>query len=207
MKKKIVWEKWKDPLLSNYDETEWPGYDLDEDGDKIPIHSAERQPVMHTPFGMVSVLNDAMAVSAFDFWIMHCNFDLTENLVARIEQVPGVESLEPYTRYRARIGFPRSGLFKAGEVMHEIDSLVKELDHASQNQQLVGLEMEIAQKAIDARDKAEQEFEHWAVWVVPNGQLEVLGSDTMDDEYRHNLTLLQRAQESVGGRLLTSESE
>lgn len=205
MRKQIVWEKWRDPMLSNYEETEWPGYDLDENGDKIPIHTADRQPVMHTPFGMISVVNDTMATSAFDFWMMYTNFDITEGIARIIEQVPGVETLEINTRYRARIGFPRSGLFRPRDVMHEIDKAVRGLDHAQQHQQLVGLEVDVAHKVMATRDEIEKKHEHWAIWVVPNGNMETIGSDRDDDDYRHQLLLLRQAQESVGGRLLTSE--
>ncbi len=207
MKKKFVWEKWKDPLLSNYAECEWPGYDLDENEDKIPVHSAERQPVMHTPFGMISVVNDSMAANAFDFWVLHTNFDIQEGIAQVIEKVVGVETLEVYTRYRVRIGFPRSGLFQPREVMHEIETAISSLDHAAQNHLLTGLEMEVAEKVIKARDNVDQKFEHWAIWVVPNGNMEIAGSNELDDKYRNRLVLLKRAQETVGGRLLTSEGE
>jgi hypothetical protein len=207
MKKKFVWQKWIDPLLSNYEETEWPGYDLDEDGDKIPIHTVERQPVLHTPFGVVSVVDDAMASKSFDFWLLHTNFDLTEGMASLISQVPGVETLEVYTRYRARVGFPRSELFVSREVMHEVEQAILALSHGLQNQLLIGIEQDAAEKVIDARDKVEKKFEHWAIWVVPNGNMEVLGSDKLDDEYQQRLSLLKQVQDSVGGRLLTSESE
>lgn len=207
MKKKFVWEKWKDPLLSNYEETEYPGYDLDEDGNEIPIHTASRQPVLHTPFGVVSVLNDAMAANTFDFWIMHTNFDIKEGIARVIEQVAGVETLEVYTRYRVRIGFPRSNLFRPRDAMHEIEVAILELDHITQNQLLTGLETDVAEKVMDTRDTIDKKYEYWAIWVVPNGNMEIAKSNKFNDKYKQRLTLLQQAQETVGGRLLTSESE
>ena len=36
MKRLVKWESWIDPLNSNLDEVEWPGFNLDEDGDEIP---------------------------------------------------------------------------------------------------------------------------------------------------------------------------
>jgi len=207
MRKKTVWEKWKDPMLSNYDEVEWPGYDLDEDGDIIPIHTVEKQPVMHTPFGMISVVDSSLASSSFDFWIMHTNFGINNNMLHIIEQVPGVESLEIYTRYRARVGFPRSGLFKPGEVMHEIDNAMRQLDYDIQNQLLIGLELNVAERVIKARDGIDKKHDHWAILVVPNGNIEVICSDKIDKKYNDKFQTLQQTYESVGGRLLTSESE
>jgi len=207
MKNKIVWEKWRDPMLTNYLDEEWPGSDLDEDEDKIPVHTVERQPVMHTPFGMLSVLDASMACKQFDFWMMHTNFDITEGLANVIENLPGVETLEIYTRYRARLGFPRSGLFTARDVMHSVQQAVDDIHHMDQNQVLEGLDISIAEHVMEARDKVEKKYEHWAIWMVPNGNLEVVGSDTDDETYRNKITVLQQAQMAVGGRLLTSEDE
>jgi len=202
-----VWEKWKDPLLSNFDETEWPGYDMDEDGEAVPFHSAERQPIMHTPFGVVSIMNDSLGSKSFDFWILHTNFDIRENIVKAIEQVNGVETLEIYTRYRIRVGFPRSGLFRPRDIMHEIEEAIYDIDRDSQNQLLIGLDTDVAKKVIDARNKIEEKYEYWAIWVVPNGNMEVVSSDKLNEQYQSKLALLQQAHINVGGRLITSENE
>lgn len=207
MKKQIVWEKWRDPLLSNLDDAEWPGYDLDADGNKIPLHTLERQPVLNTPHGMLSVTTHAMANSQFDFWIMHTNFDITEGIASMIDTMPGVESLEIYTRYRARIGFPRSGLFDNQQTKHNILKAVRALDHAQQNQALYGLELQVAEKVMDMRDNVENKFEHWIIWVVPNGNIEVVGADKIDEDYKRKVAELYEAQAAVGGRILTSETE
>jgi hypothetical protein len=67
--------------------------------------------------------------------------------------------------------------------------------------------MEVAQKAMETRDELEKQYEHWALWIVPNGNFEVVGADKVDENYQRQVVLLQQAQQSVGGRLLTSESE
>jgi hypothetical protein len=222
MRKKIAWEHWRDPLLSNYEDEEWPGYDLDENGDKIPVHTVERQPVMHTPHGMVSVLDDSMASNDYDFWVMHTNFDLNRGVAGLIETVDGVETMEVYTRYRARLGFPRSGegdredeanfvpFFRPRDVMNRIDDAVREYFHYAQNQTLVGLGIQTAEKVIETRDKLDKEFDHWTIWVLPNGNVEVLNSDGKPEsfaDYQHRLSVLKKAHQTVGGRLLSSESE
>lgn len=202
-----MWEKWKDPLLSNYKETEWPGFDLDANDNQIPIHTVDRQPVLHTPFGMVSMVNDTMAANNFDFWIMHTNFDLTEGLISMIEQTPGVETLEIYTRYRGRIGFPMSELFNTGLIINSIDKIIHDLNYNQQNMLLEGLDDSIFENAVNTRDIIDNKFAHWAMWVVPSGNLEILGADKLDEQYRKKLKIMQQAQISVGGCILTSENE
>jgi len=204
MKKKFAWERWRDPLLSDYEEDGWP-CEEDESGNPIPIHSIERQPVMHTPHGMLSVVDASMACTSFDFWIMHTNFGITNKIAAIIEAVDGVESIEVYTRYRARLGFPKSGLFNSQDVRYAIEEAVRDMSNEEQNQLLVGLELSVAERVIEMRKDIDKKFEHWAIYVVPNGNLEVVGSDTMDEHYKDKVSLLKECQESVGGRLLTSE--
>lgn len=203
MKKKIVWEKWKDPLLSNYDETEWPGFEETEDGDKIPIHTVDKQPVLHTPFGVVSLLGQTMASSHFDFWLMHTNFDITEGFAEVLERIPGVETLEIYTRYRARLGFPRSGLFDIGEIKLNICRLVKESERSAQNEELDGLAEDIAHRIIDIRDSVDDKYDYWAILMLPNGNVEIVHSNECNQEYRQKLLELSNTKESVGGKLLT----
>ncbi len=205
MKKKIIWEKWKDPLLSNYDETEWPGFDENEDGEKIPIHTADKQPVLHTPFGVVSLLGPTMASSHFDFWMMHTNFDITEDFARLLENISGVETLEIYTRYRARIGFPRSGLFDINSVKSTICRIVKEADRFLQDGELEDIEEETANRIKDMRDNIDDKYDYWAILMLPNGNVEILKSDTCDEEYRAKLFDFLATKESVGGKLLTHD--
>lgn len=205
MTKKVVWEKWKDPLLSNQQETEWPGYDLDEDGEKIPIHTPMQQPVIQTGFGMLSLMNDMSASSRFDFWVMHTNFDITEDFAFMIESLPGVETMEVYTRYRMRLGFPKSGLFKANEIMNNITELVKQLNIEKTKALLQGFDEDTAQNVVDMTAKMSEKYPVWALWVAPNGKCDVIGADTNDDIYNNHLQTLYSACDEVGGQVLTSE--
>jgi len=207
MRRNIKWEKWVDPLLSNYEDAEWPGFDQDKDGNAMPIHTVERQPVLHTPHGMISVVASAMASNRFDFWLMYTNFGLEEDIASAIELVPGVETLEITTRYTARVGFPRSGFWQPRDVMHQVLLKVRELAHIEQDETLIGLDEETFKKVVKTREQIEEKFDNWAIWLVPNGNVEVLGAETIDKNYRERLSLLKEAHGSVGGRFLTSESE
>lgn len=205
MKRKCKFEKWRDPLNSDIEEVEWPGFNLDKDGDEVPVYAAKSQSVLNTPFGMLSVMGHTMAVNQFDFWVMHTNFDITNTIRDMISTVPGVETLEIYTRYRARIGFTKSGFFDSGRVMASIQAAISNIQKDQQNQLLLGLPNEIAQSAINMRDKIDSQHDNWAILILPNGHIEALISDIADNAYLEKLQILTTTKESVGGRLLTSE--
>tara|TARA_E500000331_G_C17225568_1_gene700154 strand:+ start:114 stop:839 length:726 start_codon:yes stop_codon:yes gene_type:complete len=132
--KKIVWEKWIDPLNTNIDEVEYPGHDypsleeeksyelfstdplfeekMDEYSDSEEEHhkkniSYNPMRIVSTPHGFVSLTEHSFASKNFDFWTLHYSRDITKKVEEIIEKCEGVESLNVLTRYRARIGFNR----------------------------------------------------------------------------------------------------
>ncbi|HCI70480.1 MAG TPA: hypothetical protein DHV30_07745 [Balneola sp.] len=137
VRKKIVWEKWIDPLNSNIDEVEYPGHNAPSYEQDSPIeflstdpnfddkyeenleYAEEQEPgnqknitynpirLVSTPHGFVSLTEHSFASKHFDFWTMHYNRDITPQIVSAIEKCEGVETLNTLTRYRVRIGFNR----------------------------------------------------------------------------------------------------
>lgn len=134
IKKKIVWEKWIDPLNKNVDEVEYPGYSSPDEGSDIEMFSADidfekkldewaeqeeevdesrkrmsfnPSRIASTAHGFVSMTEHSFASKHFDFWTMHYNHDITPKIVDIIEKCQGVETLNALTRYRVRIGFNR----------------------------------------------------------------------------------------------------
>lgn len=135
-KKKIVWEKWIDPLNTNIDEVEYPGYNFpayDEEDRQIEFLSSDANfsdkyeeglenqeagdagrsisfnpiRIVSTPQGFVSLTEHSFASKHFDFWTLHYNHDITKEIAEEIEKCEGVETINIMTRYRARIGFNR----------------------------------------------------------------------------------------------------
>ena len=135
--KKIVWEKWVDPLNTNVDEVEYPGFNSqppDEEDDrpieflseedfsayedKYEDNSLDPQTnknisynpirIVSTPHGFVTLTEHSFASKHFDFWTMHYNRDITKGILSIIESCDGVETVNALTRYRVRIGFNRT---------------------------------------------------------------------------------------------------
>ena len=151
--KKIVWEKWIDPLNKNVDEVEYPGYYSPEENSHIEMFSSDvdfekkvdewaeedfdepkRQVsfnparIASTPHGFVSLTEHSFASKHFDFWTLHYNQDITPEIIKTIEACEGVETLNALTRYRVRIGFNRplikSGAFDLNTLRGQIEKAV-----------------------------------------------------------------------------------
>ena len=133
--KKIVWEKWIDPLNTNIDEVEYPGHDWPEYNQDRAVEFLSSDPgfeekfdeqmenaedadsqknitynpirIVSTPHGFISLTEHSFASKHFDFWTMHYNQDITKEIALKIEECEGVETVNIITRYRARIGFNR----------------------------------------------------------------------------------------------------
>lgn len=229
MKKEIAWEKFVDPLGSNIEEVNYPGfYDDDDDEDDYlaqeqqqmfsPLmphphgfHSIKPHKIMKTPFGFITIDHHSLACDKFDFWIMHTNFDLNEKIVDAISKVPGVETFEVYTRYRARVGFPKSPLFDTVETKMRIKQIVIETEDPAVMTPIdvvvSDLDMETFAKVKMARQNLEGKSEHWALLVLPNGTINIITSDINNEDYLEKVEKLVVAQQLVGGEFYSSAQQ
>lgn len=104
----IRWEKWSDPVATHvnrryenehgdlmvFKEDDFSGVELD-------------NPCSLTRFGIVPYHESNSPGKLFKFWVGHTNFELSLEAARAIEEEPGVESLDIYTRYRFRLGVGR----------------------------------------------------------------------------------------------------
>ena len=158
--KKIVWEKWVDPLNKNIDEVEYPGFNLPGIDDERPIEFLSEDPnfgqkmeeqldqaenqesnrhidynpirIVSTAHGFVSLTEHSFASKHFDFWTLHYNKDITEEILEAVSQCDGVETVTPLTRYRMRVGFNRtlikSGAFKVNNIRKNVENTIVGMD-------------------------------------------------------------------------------
>jgi hypothetical protein len=202
MKYKFKWEKWEDPLKAeNFEE------DLDPDSEfqngRDPSFKA-----LPTPFGLLTITNHILASTRFDFWMLHTNFPITHELEYRIKQVPGVETINVLTRYRCRFGFPVSGLFDVRDIKHNIENTILKTFEREQARQLSSFDATTTKKACEVMGHLDKYNKHWALYVLPNGHMEVLKQNsTKDTKFNDRLDTFKTLQLMVGGTLLTSNEE
>jgi hypothetical protein len=131
----IGWEKWRDPfggddvislreLLERFMFIKSERIDdiFDTDTLEKKISLAEHKiPIIATPMGLVPVTQYTKPSENFNFWIMHTNFKITsEVLDALVNKIPGIEAVDVYTPYRARIAFGK--LFDSAQVKQTIQN-------------------------------------------------------------------------------------
>lgn len=233
LKKAVAWQKWVDPLNGNLDEVEFPGYDSPvsaenveyydfSDGDAAvaeekmdeaffnnlgsKIHSITPRRVVRTNQGLLTVTESATAQSHFDFWTLHTNFDITEKVANKLIKAPGVDAFMPLTRYRCRVGFPKSGLFNVTECKLNIQKILTEDEPVpSVNALIEPAFTEEAQVKVDDKIKElKQRSKHWALLVFPNGKMEIVESDSPTSTFKGKLSVLEQTQKMTGAKLYQS---
>ena len=141
---------------------------------------------------------------------MHTNFDITPKIMKVIEKTRGVDSVDPVTRYRMRVGFPRTfkgeaPIFKTTQTKHLIQHDLCDLFHFEQDQQLQIFNLDIVRKAREVRDSIDKNNEYWVLYILPNGQMDVVTSATMDDPFIDRVGEFTATHHMAGGVLITSE--
>lgn len=118
----IIWEKWVDPMGGDEDSNDFLRKQEDYEESEAPIIKSKTMKMIVTPMGMIPYTENTASSSIFNFWVGHCNFDISSPIVSIIEETDGVETLDVFTRYRFRIGVGKA--FDDGLVMRTINSIL-----------------------------------------------------------------------------------
>ena len=181
--RKIIWQKWVNPLTgAGADEDiSFDGLDDDQDGyrDSYDKHedflSQIRRPKMYRdnlkmghivagPLGYLPIDEHGDPAVVYDFWMMHTNFDITPQVQHTASRVPGVESWNLHSRYRARVGFGKA--FNRSDVMAAIQ---KALGCCSKT--AVVQEMDCRNQTLDRlKKKLSLSAPSWAILEMDDGQ-------------------------------------
>jgi hypothetical protein len=207
MRKKIAWSKYIDPLNTNVDEVEFPGFiDDAAEGEDVPdddMYASRPSKLLNTPYGIITITDYSLVTKQFDFWILHTNFDISEDVLEMIEMVPGVETLEPQTRYRLRVGFPKSPMWESSDIKTNIQNVVsfldKETDESIAFEVYEAFDEEISDKVSDLRTELQSNSRYWMIYLLPNGEMEWTDSNTQDDDFVKAVAAMIRAKDMVGG--------
>ena len=193
-----MWKKFEDPniTINNQRSSEYDDDDMfsDDQYQDVPPKVG-----MLMPVGPVNLVGYLLSLSQFDFWVMHTNFRLTNNIINIISEVEGVEVINPLTRYRVKLGFPNSGLFQTDKIKKDIEKDILDFCYAAQNEVLEVFADEICGKVKEFRNYLENKYDEWTLYILPNGGMEVYN---FKDEKQ--LEILQMAQSLVGGQILIS---
>lgn len=115
----IIWEKWKDPLGFDDNDIIEEKYESDYTEEVQQIKKIKCQ-IISTPLGLIPFNEITSSSEIFNFWTGHTNFALTKKITEIIEDTPGIETLNVFTKYRFRVGIGKA--FSDSLVMREINS-------------------------------------------------------------------------------------
>lgn len=215
MKKRIKFEKYLDPWGHNLedmeqseesDDSEDDILDLDLDemtAEEITTKIIKKQKgnfkAIITPVGIIPLTDFNKPSKYFNMWVGHTNFDISDVLDI-IEDVDGVEMLEPITRYRFLVSIGKC--FPGNHVMNQIgvalNVCVDPLDE---------IEDEDRKQAVKLlRDKASKS-KYWAIYVFPNGVTDSIASNVPEQLFLAKFDMYNRCQEAVGGHLLSYKDD
>lgn len=202
--KRVKWEKWVDPLIDK-DENNKSVDDNDYLSNEAKQFDVSQQKVIQTPLGIFPVGNACLGSNSFDFWILHTNFDLSPSIIRRIENVVGVETLDVFTRYRARVGISNSGLFSSTKVRNSITKAAIANEYRPNtiiSSLLINSYGKIIARQIKKTIKLiNSKFEFWFLYVLPNGHYDIIGADSQKNA-NLQAKIYQQCQESVGGHII-----
>jgi len=217
MIKRIAWSAWQDPFLTNFDkfhhdpilEEELEENDNQEYSDdtvekmvmkqtKISIAraieklNASGKKFFTSNLGIIPLLDNHYVSNNFNLWVGHTNFDITKRVVETIKQVPGVETLEVYTRYRFRVGFGM--IFDSTEVKLEIERLL--LD---KNDYKKDLPEELKKKIEDIIGGLKKNYKYWGLCLLPNGETKIIHSKIKTTDFKQAMINLDKLSRAIGG--------
>jgi hypothetical protein len=128
---KIIFEPWKDPLLSiaqrsNDDDPSDNEYEeiRGEFSDEEAPQQSGPSPVLMTPMGIIPINPQSVASRNFNFWIAHTNFPLNARCMQVFTNAPGVEILRIFTPYRAWFAIGKA--FDVTEVKNNLEKVLIE---------------------------------------------------------------------------------
>jgi len=190
-RKKIVWEKWDDPLKLELDE------DTKEESN---LEDIRKDRILITSLGAITVKDSSLASRHFDTWLANTNFDITEDIGKKIIKAEGVSLFLPVSRYSFVVGFPTTGLFDITECKKNLQDLLTMEEN-------LPLEFNINDKLDDESlkqikekiDSLNNEGVLWCMYIMPNGKFDVVKSVIVNDEFIEKVNLFKNTHKLVGG--------
>ena len=202
--KKIAWESWNAKIQEMENVV-----GVVEAGDDFPAYGEQLNPedlipkemfltaprVIHTPLGPYPEESLLKPSDRWDCWIGHTNFNLTNNMVSKLESdINGVEALKVLGRYSFFIGIGK--LFDISQVRKDIEKM---LCVYTEQEILSTSEMRIT---VDLVKEQLESKKYWSMFVSPEGKVDYVVSDEMDKHYLDGLNKLQEMKSLVGGIIL-----
>lgn len=219
MKRAIAWTKFKLPVPHSHtedidedeeDESSWEIFEkkkYKDPVDRIESMIGSGNKILATPLGSISLDGSEETNKLFNIWIGHTNFDLTPQHYTAIEHVPGVEALQPISRYRFQVAIGYQ--FDDTETKKLVDtallgSLSEDLKEVLVVYQLSNptLTKKLAQSLEEIVSGIKDKV--WVSYMPPCGEIKLIISEKVDEQFFEEATLLGLAQSIATGHIDSS---
>lgn len=204
--KKIAFEFYRNPFRD--EENEHKSADIDdtefEDEDYLGAVRTKRKPfpILMTSFGIIPLTEDLMSNKTFKLWIGHTNFSISMSDANKLAEVPGVEAVKFFSRYRFLVCIGK--LFNTSDVKLNIQHVLCD-DNLEELKEQPNIELDkktkdkVNQLILELENK-----EHYIIYVLPNGKIIYYFSDIYNDEFNKKVMLITTTFRLVGGSLFGS---
>lgn len=166
LKKRIKWEKWISPF--DVEEDDEDGY-KDWNEDKKPTVNLTQ--MIAGPMGLIPITEHGNPSKLYNFWMMHTNFNISEPVTSQLEKVDGVEGLDVFGRYRARLAFGK--LFDDSEVREQIEKLLCDSTPAQ-----APTTQPVPKSNLEAiKQQMQNKYKHWFIAITDKNEIKLFGND------------------------------
>ena len=197
MTKSIKWTPWENIYSNNDASDEVSGWQTGQGGGEAAVAAA--MPHM----GIMNMRQFGRVMSQFNLWIMETDFPLTDKIKKSIKALPYVETLDPVSKLRLRIGIGR--LFDTKKAQRDIGYFlgVVDGDHRAENPRGVTINAEYTEKVSDFVRRNNDRHGRWGIYLLPNGEIKQSAGDDFDGD----IATFRVAQNLVGGIIYTNADD
>jgi hypothetical protein len=196
-KKFIKWEPWIDPLAIDETDDFEPNDDNDSNDDEPKKYKDSYQkvedmlkmslkkkissntntgPILVGPMGVVPLNEHNIPSKVYCFWMGHANFDITRDVLQKIENTPGVEALDVFTRYRFRVAIGKA--FLTDDDPQGVIILKAINNNVCPNSKNI----KIKQQGVELlKKKLVSKYPFWVIFTLPDGSLDPQGRNTKEE--------------------------
>ena len=202
--KKIAWESWNAKVdvvsLNQPIEIEEQDYQDMDQMSQFGMESfiVEQQRILYTPIGPYPQESMLKPSDRWDCWIGYTNFPVTNKVSSTLNKdIEGVEALKILGKYSFFIGVAK--LFDITNIRKEIE---EKLCVYTESEVLSDDDI---QETVDLVKSQLKHNKFWSILVSPEGKVDYIVSDFMDEIYLDGLNRLLELKKHAGGIILRSK--
>jgi hypothetical protein len=155
-------------------------------------------PIIITPLGVMPLKSTNDPTRIFSFYLCEVNFSITPRIAKVLSELPGIEILDVFTRYKFRIAIGNNFKFKDVKKSIEQALLISPAKDTKLDKVLDGQVKELIENQLSKST-------YWAIYILPNGEMDSVTSNIDDsDSFNNMLNVYNKSKEMVGGTLYTS---